>query len=292
MAPAPENVAAQQLLELLQAGAGGAPPARELQPPEAVPEAEAPLAANLEELRRHRGAEGGLIWLGFDGEIFDVSAAPAIFGPGGQYAALAGVDATRCLGEMSLSPNNLDDLRWEPDNSEEEKQKGEWKQLLRARYPMVGRLQKTKLAIPRPQPPPQAPDDDSAEGLRQRAAAAVGEAAMAQVSAPAPRVVAGACPISGKEGGSCPMSMFGMDTAPAKPVGSTAGAASGFMAGKSLIATVEKQKALGGDGGSILYKLCPLHADDATLKVVFVVAAISWVSGVFVGWRLHQQLQS
>ncbi|CAK0887472.1 unnamed protein product, partial [Prorocentrum cordatum] len=268
MALAPENAAAQRLLELLQAGPGGAPLAREQQPPEAVPEAEAQLAADLEELRLNRGAEGGRVLLSFDGEIFDVSAARDLFGPSGEYAALAGADATRCLGEMSLSASSLDDLRWEPDNSEEEKQKGEWKRLLRARYPIAGRLRKTKvLTVPRPQPPTQAPADDSAEGLRQRAAAAVGGAAMAKVTAPAPGAATGACPISGKEGGSCPMAMFGMDMGPAKPVGSTAGAASGFMAGKSLIATVDKQKALGGDGGSILYKLCPLHADDATLKV-------------------------
>merc|ERR1712151_1073318 len=51
---------------------------------------------------------------------------------------------------------------------------------------------------------------------------------------------------------------------------------SGFMAGKSLIAAVEKPK---NSGESFLYKMCPVHWDDNTMKMILVVAAVSWMSG-------------
>lgn len=283
----PEHIAAQQLLDLHQATAA------EL--PQAVPEAELVQGAGLQELRQHTGIRGARILLSFDREIFDVSSKRDIFGPDGSFSMLAGADVTRCLSEMVLESSNLSDLRWEPDNSEEEKQLGEWKKLLRLRYPMVGGLRVE--TVIRRQQRAAAPADPGVEGLRQRAAGVVGNAAMAQAPPEPPAGGGAACPISGKVGMACPMSMIGIDvkksSAPSKPApGSTAGAASGFMAGKSLIATVERQQKLGGNNDSILYKLCPLHADEGTLKVLTAVAAISWVSGAFIGWKLHQQLQN
>lgn len=292
MAQSPQNVAAQELLKLHEASADARPPP-EHPPPEAVPEAESLQDATLAELHKHTGAGGGRILLSFDSEVFDVTSARDMFGPDGKYAALAGADATRCLSEMTLDPDRVNDLRWKPDNSEEEKQLREWKQLLRARYPSVGNL-KSKNLSQRHSSSAATPTDPSVEGLRNRAAAILGEAAMARAPDAAAAAGGAKCPISGKEGMACPMSMFGIDvkkqsSAPAP--GSTAGAASGFMAGKSLIQTVERQKSLGGNNDSILYKLCPLHADEATLKVVCLVAAVSWISGVFIGWKIHQEIR-
>merc|ERR1719419_1628404 len=107
------------------------------------------------------------------------------------------------------------------------------------------------------------------------------------------------CPISGKEGAGCPMAFMGIGQGPAAAQKSadvaTPGTArvskpaatSGFMAGKSLIASVEKNTQ---NEGSFIYRLCPLHWDDHTIKVFLIVAALSWASGIFVGWNLHKQL--
>eukprot|EP00929_Paragymnodinium_shiwhaense_P123669 TRINITY_DN9779_c0_g1_i3.p1 TRINITY_DN9779_c0_g1~~TRINITY_DN9779_c0_g1_i3.p1 ORF type:complete len:616 (-),score=155.14 TRINITY_DN9779_c0_g1_i3:116-1963(-) len=106
------------------------------------------------------------------------------------------------------------------------------------------------------------------------------------------------CPISGKEGMACPMSMF----LPAKPkeaakspsstgaFGPT-GAKSGFMAGKSLLAAVEEKKSSSSSWeDSFLYRICPIHWDLPTLKVIAAVACISWLSGVTSGWVLHRMV--
>lgn len=248
----PEHTAAQQLLDLHQERAVmAATPTLETLPSEVV--VEALRDVSLEELGRHRGAEGGRILLSFDGNIFDVSSAHDLFGPDGQYAALAGADVTRCLGEMCLDDECLDDLGWEPDDIGERKQLNEWKQLLRTRYPVVGAL-KPRVRVSRVATPPLAPATPTTFGIE----LSLPEAPQAAVQ------------------------------------GSPAKAGAGFMAGKSLVATAEKQRrqrAMGGDSDSLMYKLCPLHADDATLKLVAVTAAVAWVSGALLGWNLHRKLQ-
>jgi len=96
------------------------------------------------------------------------------------------------------------------------------------------------------------------------------------------------CPISGKEGVGCPMSMFGVNVgaAPKPKAKATPKATTGFMKGKSMIAAVSDSK---GEGESFIYKLCPLHWDENTTRLLITVAAAAWVSGIFVGWNLNRQ---
>jgi len=256
-------------------------------PPIPAPEQ---LELTLDELHGHIGADGGRILLSLGGEILDVSAGRELYGPGGGYALLAGHDVTRCLATMSLEPSELDDLSWEPDNGEDEKALIQWREKLKAKYPVAGRLYAAPAAT-----------ELAPSGLRKRAAAPV-------AAAPAPGAAAAAagpgevqkCPISGKEGAGCPMAFMGIgkgasaaeQAGPAKSSTSTSAkpaSASGFMAGKSLIASVEKKNT---SDESLLYRLCPLHWDDQTIKMLILVAAVSWTSGAFVGWNLHKQLTS
>lgn len=255
--------------------------------PAPIPEADQ-LELTLAELHGYTGADGGRILFSLAGELLDVSAGREMYGPNGGYALLAGRDVTRCLATMSLEPSDLDDLKWEPDNGEDENALNQWREKLKAKYPVAGRLK------------PVAASDSATQGLRQRAAAAPTPAvAVSTAAAPSSGQDTQKCPISGKEGAGCPMAAImgigkgpaaaqqagaakqGTDTA-AKPAGT-----SGFMAGKSLIASVEKNN---GNEESFLYRLCPLHWDEQTIKVLAFVAAISWTSGVLVGWNLHRQL--
>lgn len=101
------------------------------------------------------------------------------------------------------------------------------------------------------------------------------------------------CPMTGKEGPGCPMaSIMGLagaapPPAPKKAKKKAAGskADGAFKAGKSMIAHVEEETAATSGG-------CPLHWDDATTRMLGVVAGISWISGIFVGWQLHKQLMT
>jgi hypothetical protein len=68
------------------------------------------------------------------------------------------------------------------------------------------------------------------------------------------------------------------------------------MAGKSLIAIVEKQRSekslARGNSDSMMLKLCPLHGDEATMKLVALTAAISCIGGAVMGWSLHGRLRA
>lgn len=237
------------------------------------------LDLTLEQLRRYTGQDGGRILLSVGGELLDVSAGREMYGPQGGYALLAGHDVTRCLATMSLEPEHLDDLKWSPDSAEDEEALKNWQNRLKEKYPLAGKLQATSEEI-------------AMEGLRQRG------------NAKAPEAVSEAkgedrCPISGKQG-TCPMaSIMGMAGVkmPEKPEASAASApsngvngangSSSFMKGKSLVASVQ-QKTSTDD--SLFYRLCPLHWDDKTIKMVAMIAVASWMSGLFVGWNLRKMI--
>eukprot|EP00443_Scrippsiella_acuminata_P008103 CAMPEP_0115276092 /NCGR_PEP_ID=MMETSP0270-20121206/56536_1 /TAXON_ID=71861 /ORGANISM="Scrippsiella trochoidea, Strain CCMP3099" /LENGTH=491 /DNA_ID=CAMNT_0002692671 /DNA_START=20 /DNA_END=1495 /DNA_ORIENTATION=+ len=255
----------------------------ESQPP---PPCKEQLEISLSELHGFNGADGGRILFSLAGELLDVSSGSELYGPGGGYSLLAGRDVTRCLATMSLESTDLDDLAWEPDNAEEEKTLEQWREKLKVKYPVAGRLSKS--------PEPAA----GAAGLRQRAAPAAPASTKPAAAAggktqEAPEAGGDTqkCPISGKEGAGCPMATFGIVKPKAKPKAAPkAGASSGFMAGKSLIAAVEEQQNSSDDWW--LSRLCPLHWDASTMKAIVVVAVASWFSGIFVGWNLHKQLMS
>jgi len=134
-----------------------------------------------------------------------------------------------------------------------------------------------------------ADEEGSAEGLRKRPAgkeeAKAPEAAKTEAQGDGDR-----CPISGKQG-TCPMAaIMGIQKPSDKAQANqspTAPSGGAFMAGKSLVASVQKKNSF---EDSLLYRLCPLHWDDKTIKMVFMIAAASWMSGVFIGWNLRKML--
>ncbi|SMR60380.1 unnamed protein product [Zymoseptoria tritici ST99CH_1E4] len=68
-----------------------------------------------EELKQYTGEDGQPIYLGIDGKIFDVSASPAFYGPGGHYHHFVGKDATRawvteCWDEPEQFTWRMDDV--------------------------------------------------------------------------------------------------------------------------------------------------------------------------------------
>jgi predicted heme/steroid binding protein len=68
-----------------------------------------------EELKKYTGEDGQPIYLAIDGKIFDVSASPAFYGPGGHYHHFVGKDATRawvteCWDEPEQFTWRMDDV--------------------------------------------------------------------------------------------------------------------------------------------------------------------------------------
>lgn len=226
---------------------------------------------SLAEMRQYIGVDGGRILLSIAGEILDVSKGSDLYGKGCSYSIFAGRDVSRCLGTMNFSEDAVDDLKWEPDDAEEEATLEQWRVKLKEKYPVAGKLKVVDVAEP------------EQTGLRKRNVQAdtTDNADTTNVATD----VAGdtqKCPISGKEGAGCPLSTFGVIKKPAKKKSSN----DAFMGGKSLVASVESSSS----EDWWLTRLCPLHWDNQTMKVVAVAAGISWCHGVFIGWFLHKQV--
>lgn len=236
------------------------------------------LALTLTELNGYNGSDDGRIILSINAELLDVSTGRDIYGPGCGYSLFAGHDVTRCLGTMSLDPQFLDDLKWEPDCAEEEAMVKQWAEKLKEKYPVAGRMKTPAFTIVSP------------EGLRKRGQ--VGNPTTTVPTETAPIATEGKnddatqkCPISGKEGMGCPMSAMGL--LPPKPKSKPAPKKvnqSGFMGGKSLVASVQKESS---SGESFFWKLCPVHWDGQTFKLLAMVACFSWLVGIAIGWKLR-----
>mmetsp|Transcript_53565 Transcript_53565/g.96114 ORF Transcript_53565/g.96114 Transcript_53565/m.96114 type:complete len:486 (+) Transcript_53565:91-1548(+) len=234
------------------------------------------LTLSLSQLQAYTGTGEARILLSLAGELLDVSAGREMYGPGGGYAILAGHDVTRCLATMSLEAGDLDDLRWTPDCAEDEEALNNWRSRLKEKYPVAGKLTADKTPT------------TTTEGLRKRTPEASAKPSVAGEKAGTSEK----CPISGKEG-TCPMAaILGGGKTPAKAPSAPATGSKPqgtFMAGKSLVASVEKKSS---SEESLLYRLCPLHWDDKTIKMVVMIAVTSWMSGIFVGWNLRRALLS
>merc|ERR1712032_278980 len=239
----------------------------------------------LAELHNYTGDNGGRILMSIKFELLDVSAGREMYGPGGGYSLFAGRDVTRCLGTMSLEPESLDDLNWEPDSADEEAMIKQWSEKLKDKYPVAGRLKKHTFEV-----------GHSQEGVRKRALPTVSSDAASKVSDAAAEAKkdngtqvekSEKCPISGKEGAGCPMAAMGI--LPAKPKGDEGSRKKGFMAGKSLVASVQKDT---GRHESFIWALCPVHWDAQTLKLLAIVAICSCVSGMTIGWALRARLMA
>eukprot|EP00050_Salpingoeca_kvevrii_P006752 m.291410 g.291410 ORF g.291410 m.291410 type:complete len:250 (-) comp12467_c0_seq1:1183-1932(-) len=125
-------------------------------PPAPAPRKAAPLELpqrdfTLEELAKYNGTNvseehngAKPIYLALNGVVFDVSARPDFYGPGSGYAVFAGRDASRGLACMDLAPrpvewDELDDL-----TAEQKQTLREWCTSFESKYPVRGRLVKSK----------------------------------------------------------------------------------------------------------------------------------------------------
>lgn len=129
--------AAQQVAE--QAAA----PAEEPDPPRDF---------TLEQLHKFTGEEpadaspfdstGGKIYVSLKQDVFDVTSATSLYGPGGPYHLFAGHDCSRALATMSLHEDDLDKLDLTGLSSVELGQLDEWIEKFRhvKQYPVVGRV--------------------------------------------------------------------------------------------------------------------------------------------------------
>eukprot|EP00298_Acanthocystis_sp_HF-20_P021360 c27670_g1_i1.p1 GENE.c27670_g1_i1~~c27670_g1_i1.p1 ORF type:complete len:112 (-),score=47.19 c27670_g1_i1:110-424(-) len=96
----------------------------------------------LQELSQFNGQDASKpILVCLEGIVFDVTPGKSFYGPGGSYSLLAGSDATRALGKMSLSAadvnGNTDDL-----TTEEWTVVRDWIAKFKNKYQIVGTLQK------------------------------------------------------------------------------------------------------------------------------------------------------
>lgn len=95
----------------------------------------------IEQLREFDGKNGKPIYIGLDGEVFDVSGAPEYYGVGAAYHCFAGRNSTRAMAKFSfeeteLSNNDISDLSpFEKSTLEDWVQKFKYFKC----YPVVGR---------------------------------------------------------------------------------------------------------------------------------------------------------
>ena len=94
-----------------------------------------------EELAVHdgRASEDGPVLLAADGLVFNVARSRNFYGPGGEYAVMAGVDATRYLARNSVEPETAAQAATEL-NVAQRASLATWTFSLKQRYDVVGKL--------------------------------------------------------------------------------------------------------------------------------------------------------
>lgn len=99
------------------------------------------------DLEVYDGVRRSVIYLAFNGRVYDVSSRRDLYGAdsGGAYAGLAGRDATRSLTKMSLKPedmgrNDIDDLLASPLGDLHAKALEDWTRRFESTYEFVGTL--------------------------------------------------------------------------------------------------------------------------------------------------------
>uniref|UniRef100_A0A7S1AUZ1 Cytochrome b5 heme-binding domain-containing protein n=1 Tax=Noctiluca scintillans TaxID=2966 RepID=A0A7S1AUZ1_NOCSC len=242
------------------------------------------LEVTLDELHQYNGDDGGRIIMSIAGELLDITAGAEVYGPGGGYHLLAGRDTTRCLGTMSLEPDELDDLAWQPESVEDASALEQWRKKLKEKYPVTGRLIGGS--------EPLAFKEEAQQLLKDQPVVAEEPEATASTT---PDAEDGnqVCPMSGKKGKPCPMAMFGIAVPKAKAEPKAKGMskkAAMMGGGKSILASMEEAPKTGSasSGDSLFYRLCPFHWDETTTKAIMWIALAAWGSGVIVGWQLQK----
>jgi membrane-associated progesterone receptor component len=105
-----------------------------------------------EELRAYNGSKDGIgspnapILLAADGLVFNVSPARNLYGPGAEYAIMAGRDASRFLARNTVELAAAD-AAGAPLSLAEKASLGAWAFSLRRKYDVVGRLASVEEAV-------------------------------------------------------------------------------------------------------------------------------------------------
>mmetsp|Transcript_24543 Transcript_24543/g.36810 ORF Transcript_24543/g.36810 Transcript_24543/m.36810 type:complete len:188 (+) Transcript_24543:70-633(+) len=92
------------------------------------------------ELKKYHGRDGGAIFLAARNLIFDVTTNPDSYGPDGGYCTLAGRDASRGLGKMSLDEEECDVEHIKDFTEYETETLDQWVNWFLRKYPIVGVL--------------------------------------------------------------------------------------------------------------------------------------------------------
>lgn len=93
---------------------------------------------SLRQLHAHRHHRNRVL-VAIAGIVYDVTGAEC-YAPGGAYAIFAGRDITKCCARLSLNPEDLDDLRFEPRTELEEDTLRAFRDLFAAQYTAVATL--------------------------------------------------------------------------------------------------------------------------------------------------------
>ena len=94
--------------------------------------------SQLEEYSGRQSTDGPIL-LAADGLVFNVASARAFYGPGGEYAVMAGTDASRYLAKNSVQPDTESEAAT-PLSLAERASLSAWVFSFRQKYDVVGRL--------------------------------------------------------------------------------------------------------------------------------------------------------
>lgn len=94
----------------------------------------------LEELSRHRGADGGKILVGVKRRVFDVSKGRGFYGEGGAYSIFAGNDATRALALGSLEESVVANRDIADLTVPQQMKIDDWLESFSSKYELVAKL--------------------------------------------------------------------------------------------------------------------------------------------------------
>ncbi|CAH2061144.1 unnamed protein product [Thlaspi arvense] len=93
-----------------------------------------------EQLSQYNGTdESKPIYVAIKGRVFDVTTGKSFYGNGGDYAMFAGKDASRALGKMSKSEEDVSPSL-EGLTEKEITTLNDWEKKFEAKYPVVGRV--------------------------------------------------------------------------------------------------------------------------------------------------------
>ena len=93
----------------------------------------------VSELAMYRGLNGGPVYLGAKGIVFDVSGS-TFYAPGSNYHIFTGYDASRALAKMSLDVKDLENPSIDDLNESELQTLDDWVEKFKSKYTIVGRI--------------------------------------------------------------------------------------------------------------------------------------------------------